>query len=383
MLSVRSPAPSQMVRFRSVRKSYGGAGEPIVRDLSLDVATGEFLTLLGPSGSGKSTALLMLAGFERPDAGEILLDGRSVTDTPPHRRGIGVVMQQPSLFPHRTVARNVAFPLQIRGLGRAEQSLRVDRALDMVRMKGAAERLPSQLSIGQQQLTALARALVFSPQLVLLDDPFRGLDRSRREELQLDLRHLHERLGVTMLHVTRDHAEALTVSERVAVFAAGEVQQLGTPQALYDAPANAFVAGFLGENNRLPGVVREVEDDAALVGLDCGPMVEATAVGVGAGEPCVVMVRPERVAVAAVAADELGSGALPATLLEVIFRGDHTRLRLRLGTPLAPLSAEIMVKRPAGAPLAGLAPGRPAALAWQPRHAAAFAVDEINEHRRT
>ncbi|MCW3473032.1 ABC transporter ATP-binding protein [Limobrevibacterium gyesilva] len=359
-----------LVRFRNVRKSYDGLA-PAVRDLSLDVAAGEFLTLLGPSGAGKTTTLMMLAGFERPDSGDILLEGRPIARTPPQRRGIGVVFQSYALLPHMTVAQNIAFPLQLRRVPRAEQADRVARALDMVRLTGLGERMPAQLSGGQQQRVALARALVFAPRLVLLDEPLGALDRRLREEMQLEIRHLHKQLGVTMIHVTHDQAEALTLSDRIAVFAAGALRQLGTPEALYDSPVDAFVARFVGENNRLPGHVEAVEDDIARVRLACGPVVEARLADAQEGRRCVVSVRPERVAVAAVPAEDMGDGALPATLLEAIYQGDHIRLRLQVGLP-GSAPAEVVVKRPAGVPMAGLVPGEAAAIAWQPYHARAF-----------
>ena len=226
--------PSPLVRFQNVRKSYDGS-TLVVRDLTLDVARGEFITLLGPSGSGKTTTLMMLAGFEQPDAGDILLEDRPIGRTPPHKRGIGVVFQSFALFPHMTVAENVAFPLEVRRVGRTEREERVARALDMVRLAGLGGRKPSQLSGGQQQRVALARALVFEPPLVLMDEPLGALDKSLREEMQLEIRHLHERLGVTMVYVTHDQGEAMTMSDRIAVFAAGEIQQLGTPEALYES----------------------------------------------------------------------------------------------------------------------------------------------------
>ncbi len=305
----------------------------IVHDLSLVVAKGEFLTLLGPSGSGKTTTLMMLAGFERPDGGEILLDGAPITRLPAHKRNIGVVFQSYALFPHMSVAENVAFPLQVRGISRSSQRERVTRAIDMVRLSGLADRLPAQLSGGQQQRVALARALVFEPRLVLLDEPLGALDRALREEMQAEIRHLHAALGVTMLYVTHDQAEALRLSDRIAVLAAGRLRQVGTPQTLYETPQDAFVAGFLGESNFLPGEVVEVEDDIALVRLDCGALAEALAGALHAGERCQVAVRPERIAVAGIAAEEMGEGALPATLLEAAYLGDHVRLLLRVGVP--------------------------------------------------
>ena len=342
-----------------------------VCDLSLDIARGEFLTLLGPSGSGKTTTLMMLAGFERPDGGEILLDGAPITRLPAHKRNIGVVFQSYALFPHMTVAENVAFPLQVRRTPAAIQRERVARAIDMVRLSGLADRLPAQLSGGQQQRVALARALVFEPRLVLLDEPLGALDRALREEMQAEIRHLHAALGVTMIYVTHDQAEALRLSDRIAVMAAGRLRQVGAPHELYENPHDAFVAGFLGESNFLHGEVTDIEDGYALVRLDCGVMAEAQAGDLLPGARCQVAVRPERIAVAAISAEEMGEGALPGTLLETAYLGDHVRLLLRVGGAGFP-SAEVAVKRPAGVPMAGLEPGQPASLAWQPHHARAF-----------
>jgi putative spermidine/putrescine transport system ATP-binding protein len=360
-----------IVRFRRVRKSFDG-GSPVVRDLTLDVARGEFLTLLGPSGSGKTTTLMMLAGFEQPDGGEILLDGRPIERLPPHRRGIGVVFQSFALFPHMTVSQNLAFPLKLRRVGRAERDARVAAALEMVRLGGLGERMPTQLSGGQQQRVALARALIFAPSLVLMDEPLGALDKQLREEMQLEIRSLHERLGVTMVYVTHDQSEAMTMSDRIAVFAAGIVQQLGAPRELYEAPANAFVARFVGENNRLSGQMLGVEGDVAQIRLACGPVVEARIGDVATvGAPCVVSVRPERIAVAAIPAGEMGESALPARLLEAIYLGDHVRLRLLIGGD-GDEAAEIVVKRAAGAGSGGLAVGQSGSVAWQPHHAIAF-----------
>ena len=364
-----------MFEFDRVRRSFDGVVD-VVRDLSLDVAKGEFLTLLGPSGSGKTTTLMMLAGFEQPDAGEILVAGQPITRLPAHKRDIGVVFQSFALFPHMTVAENVAFPLEMRGVARAARQARVARALEMVRLAGLGERLPAQLSGGQQQRVALARALVFEPRMVLLDEPLGALDRALREEMQTEIRHLHAALGVTMVYVTHDQAEALRLSDRIAVMAGGVLRQVGSPEALYETPENAFVAGFLGESNFLAGVVTEVEDGMALVRLDCGAEVEALEAGVRAGERGQVAVRPERIAVAAISAEEMGPGALPATLLEAVYLGDHVRLLLRVGVPGA-ATVEVAVKRPAGATLAGLQPGLPAAVAWQPHHARVFPHDGL------
>ncbi len=359
-----------LVRFEGVKKAYGPAASGYaVRQLDLEVMKGELLTLLGPSGSGKTTTLMMLAGFEMPSEGRILLEGRDIARLPPHRRGIGVVFQSYALFPHMSVAENVAFPLEVRGVPKAERIARVQRALSMVRLESFGERRPQQLSGGQQQRVALARAMVFEPPIVLLDEPLGALDKALREEMQYEIRALHQRLGLTMMYVTHDQAEALTLSDRIAVFEGGLVRQLAPPRRIYEAPANAFVAGFVGENNRLPGQVAAAEDGLVRVKLDCGPEVWARPVDAGGpGSRCIVAVRPERVAVAPVAAEALDDWALPATLREAIFQGDHVRLRLGLGE-----GGEILVKRAIGGGQLP-EPGGPAALAWEAEHAHAFAA---------
>ncbi|MBW6397979.1 ABC transporter ATP-binding protein [Roseomonas sp. HJA6] len=356
-----------LVRFEGVRKTYGAGGPAAVQSLDLDIARGELLTLLGPSGSGKTTTLMMLAGFETPTEGRILLEGRDIAHTAPHRRGIGVVFQSYALFPHMTVAENVAFPLSVRGVGRAERDDRTRRALAMVRLDGFADRRPVQLSGGQQQRVALARAMVFEPPIVLLDEPLGALDKALREEMQLEIRHIHQRLGVTMMYVTHDQAEALTLSDRIAVFEGGRIRQCADPTMLYDRPADAFVAGFVGENNLLPGIVASRDGDEVSVRLRCGPVVTAQAADCGGtGEACLVAIRPERIAVADADASDLGERAQPATLLEAIFLGDHVRLRLAFDE-----GGEVLSKRPAG--IGRLpAPGGPISIAWPEGAAVAF-----------
>jgi putative spermidine/putrescine transport system ATP-binding protein len=257
-------APARMsagfVEFDEVCKTYDGRANVVDR-LQLSIAEGEFLSLLGPSGSGKTTTLMMLAGFERPTAGHIRLKGRPIESLPPYRRNFGMVFQNYALFPHMTVGENLAFPLSVRGVSRGEAAQRVKRALDMVRLPGMEARLPAQLSGGQQQRVAVARALVFEPQLILMDEPLGALDKQLREEMQFELRGLHERLGITTVYVTHDQSEAMTMSDRVAVFHQGRIQQIDDPQALYERPANLFVASFVGENNRLRGRLIEVGAD--------------------------------------------------------------------------------------------------------------------------
>ncbi|MGY2374316.1 ABC transporter ATP-binding protein [Pseudomonas sp. SDO524_S393] len=316
---------SPYVRFRGVQKSYDGE-QLVVKKLDLDIQRGEFLTLLGPSGSGKTTSLMMLAGFETPTEGEILLDGQPLHTVAPHKRGIGMVFQNYALFPHMTVARNLAFPLKVRRLGNADIELKVKRALDMVQLGHLAERYPAQLSGGQQQRIALARALVFEPSLVLMDEPLGALDKQLREQMQLEIRRLHRQLGLTVVFVTHDQAEALTLSDRVAVFNDGVIQQIDTPKALYEHPGNSFVAHFIGENNALPGTIISVSGTQCRVRLADGSEVGArSATGLPVGAATSLSIRPERVGL-----DKTSSNSLPGRIEELIYLGDHVRVRLNV-----------------------------------------------------
>ena len=282
--------------------------------------------MLGPSGSGKTTCLMMLAGFEPATHGEITLDGVPINNVPPHKRDIGMVFQNYALFPHMTVAENLAFPLQVRKIKKPEIESRVNRALDMVQLGGFGGRRPAQLSGGQQQRVAVARALVFDPALVLMDEPLGALDKQLREQMQYEIKHIHENLGVTVVYVTHDQSEALTMSNRVAVFNDGVIQQLASPDDLYERPENAFVAQFIGENNTLNGTVREIDGDICTVELDDGAMVEALKVNVNAvGDRSQMSLRPERVEV------DPPEGKYPnvfeGKVEELIYLGDHIRTR--------------------------------------------------------
>ena len=315
---------TEFIRFAAVRKSYDGVNQ-IVRGLDLSVGQGEFLTLLGPSGSGKTTTLMMLAGFEEPTAGEIHLDGRRIDQVPPHRRNIGVVFQNYALFPHMSVAENVAFPLRMRGVDRGDITKQVKRALDMVRLVGFEERRPAQLSGGQQQRVALARAMVFEPKLVLMDEPLGALDKQLREHMQLEIKALHRRLGINIVYVTHDQTEALTMSDRVGVFDQGVMQQLAPPGELYEAPANLFVAKFIGENNTLTGTLVELRGEYGSLRTADGSVVQARcAPSLSAGQPAALSLRPEKVRVLTTAVD--GMNSVPATVTNLIYHGDHTRL---------------------------------------------------------
>jgi putative spermidine/putrescine transport system ATP-binding protein len=317
-------AADVLVRFAGVHKTYDGVNR-VVDHLDLDIVRGEFLTLLGPSGSGKTTTLMMLAGFEAPTAGEILLEGRAIGRLPPHRRQIGMVFQHYALFPHMTVGENVAFPLSVRRLPKSAIATRVQRALATVQLGALAGRKPAQLSGGQQQRVAVARALVYEPKLVLMDEPLGALDKQLREQMQLELRRLHRELGVTMVYVTHDQSEALTMSDRIAVFHEGRIQQIGTPESIYERPANAFVARFIGENNRVVGTVERIDGTRCAVRVAGGAMVAGTFGDVlVAGEPALVSVRPEQI----VLGDAPADCALEGMLAEAIYLGDHLRLRI-------------------------------------------------------
>ena len=318
-----APQPATIVAFRAVNKTYDGRVR-VVRDLDLEVQRGEFLTLLGPSGSGKTTTLMMLAGFEGVTTGVIEVEGRPVTHLPPHRRDIGMVFQNYALFPHMTVAENVAFPLSVRKVPPADAKARVERALAMVRLAGFGERRPAQLSGGQQQRVALARALVFEPRLVLLDEPLGALDRQLREQMQLELKRLHAELGVTMIYVTHDQSEALTMSDRVAVFSDGVVQQIAPATELYERPATAFVAFFVGESNRFDGTVAAQEGEEVVVQLAGGQAVRARTVQpLVPGAPAILSLRPERVRVGAAAAG--CANRLGVQVTDLVFLGDQLR----------------------------------------------------------
>jgi len=348
-----------LVRFVGVQKTYDGE-HLVVKSLDLDIRKGEFLTLLGPSGSGKTTCLMMLAGFEVPTHGEIFLADRPIKNMPPHKRDIGMVFQNYALFPHLTIEENVAFPLSVRGVPKAEVRERVSKALQMIKLEQVANRHPGQLSGGQQQRVALARALVFNPALVLMDEPLGALDKRLREHMQLEIKRLHETMGITVVYVTHDQGEALTMSDRIAVFNDGVVQQIDRPDALYERPVNSFVANFIGESNMLNGTVQNIEQGYCRVALDGGGSVLALAVNVTAGGRSSLSVRPERVAIVTGDDSDPAFNRLPATLKDLIYLGDHT-----LAVLATPGNDEFMVKLPAGA-YAGLSQGQDVTIAFRP-----------------
>jgi putative spermidine/putrescine transport system ATP-binding protein len=316
------------LRVEGLRRRFG---DVVALDkVTLDIAPGELLTILGPSGSGKTTLLKVVAGFEKPDAGRVLVDGRDITAMPPARRDIGMVFQNYALFPHLTVAGNVAFPLEMRNMARAEIERRVAETLALVELTGYGERLPRQLSGGQQQRVALARAIVFDPRLLLLDEPFGALDRKLRETMQLEVRRLQRRLGLTTIFITHDQEEALVLSDRIAVMNRGTIQQVASTMDIYERPANDFVADFVGESNIFHGTSTE----PGVVTLSGGRRVLVNGV-TKVGERVGVLMRPERFS-------DKGANCFAGNVLEAVYLGSSLKLRLACEDGL-----ELTVRQPA------------------------------------
>ncbi|ALG10609.1 ABC transporter ATP-binding protein [Kibdelosporangium phytohabitans] len=330
-----NPSASHGIRISGVSKVFAGLPRPAVDDVSLDIAPGEFMTFLGPSGSGKTTTLSMIAGFVPLTSGSICVDGKDISGLKPHKRDLGVVFQQYALFPHLTVAKNVAFPLQQRAVPKSEVQSRAADALTLVGLSDCADRLPRQLSGGQQQRVALARAVVYQPRALLMDEPLGALDKKLRDQLRKEIARMHRELGMTFLFVTHDQEEALTLSDRIAVFNNGKVEQVGTPTELYERPATLFVAQFLGESN----VFTEDGDHGAIV------------------------VRPERLDLHA-GPDSVPSGhqRRKAVITEVVYVGNHHRIGLRFDD-----GAEGSAMRLAGAALPA-APGETVIASWSQSH---------------
>ncbi len=330
-------SPGAPVQVVDLFKAYGEVRA--VDGVSLDVRAGEFLALLGPSGSGKTTILMTIAGFEQPTRGDVLIGGRLVTNVPPNRRDIGMVFQRYALFPHMSVHDNIAYPLLMRRVPRAEIGRRVQAALELVRLAGYGRRMPHQLSGGEQQRVALARAIVYRPPLLLMDEPLGALDKKLRAQLQLEIKHLQRQLGATVIYVTHDQEEALTMADRVAVLHRGRLQQIGTPEALYEQPANSFVADFVGETNFLDGRLLACRDGVCTVALAADLTVraalpDATYPALAPGAAVRVAIRPERVRLA-----RLGPAAAEATscsgvLLERIYAGPSVACVVRLANDI-------------------------------------------------
>ncbi|MHA7971916.1 ABC transporter ATP-binding protein [Rhizobium sp. CAU 1783] len=352
------------LEIRGIRKQYG----PVVavHDVNLTVDHGEFMTFLGPSGSGKSTTLYILAGFEQPTRGDILLNGRTILDTPSHQRNIGMVFQRYTLFPHLSVGDNIAFPLKVRGWSKAAITERVRQMLSLVRLEGFEERKPAAMSGGQQQRVALARALAYDPPVLLMDEPLSALDKKLREEIQHEIRRIHQQTEVTILYVTHDQEEALRLSDRIAVFSHGVIDQIGTGEQLYADPATRFVAEFIGDSDFLPCRVVEQRDGRALIALDGNLTVPDVPLHgkAGAKTDGLLMLRPERLSLST----ERQERALPATVEDITFLGTHVNVATR-----TPDGAALSVRLPFGHhAISGLPRGADVWLTFEPNAAHVF-----------
>jgi spermidine/putrescine ABC transporter ATP-binding subunit len=369
-----SPGQAQL-ELRDLSKSYGDAC--VVDGVTLEIRSGEFVTLLGSSGSGKTTTLMMAAGFTPPTSGVIAMDGVDVTGRPAHKRGVGMVFQNHALFPHMTAAANVEYPLRMRRVDRRERRARVDEVLETVGLRGLGARHPRELSGGQQQRVALARALVFRPRVLLMDEPLSALDKRLRDQMQEELRQLHTGLGVTVLYVTHDQEEALILSDRIAVMHDGRIQQIGSPREIYECPRSAFVAGFIGESNFLAGTVAEARGGGPVtVRLDAGVTVVADAPeAFAAGARVVVAVRPERLTFDTGPAD--GHNALPAVLHDANYVGGFVLHRFE-----AAGGASVTVKSAPGAsPPAEV--GGPYVLRWATGDGIALTATDAHDDEET
>ena len=346
-----SDEPRYKLKIRELRKTYG----PVVALASadLDLREGEFLTLLGPSGSGKTTLLMIVAGLIQPDRGEVWIDGRLATYTPTFKRDIGMVFQNYALFPHLTVHENIAFPLRMRRLPEATIAREVQRVLDEVRLPAVAHRLPRALTGGQQQRIALARCIVYQPSIILMDEPLGALDKKLRDQMQLEIKHLHTQLGITALYVTHDQEEAMIMSDRICLMNEGQIEQIGTPPELYFQPRSVFAADFLGESNILEATVAGTDGETTVLGGVAGATVRAAAHGgVKPGDRVRFMVRPERLGVLDGTAS--ADNVLEGTLRDVILVGGVTKYYVALSDGRT-VSATCLTAGPARAATPGSA----------------------------
>jgi spermidine/putrescine ABC transporter ATP-binding subunit len=356
--SVAAPR-GEAITISGVSKQFGSIVG--VDCVDLQVEAGEFLSLLGPSGSGKTTLLMMLAGFEMPSSGSIVLGGRDLTRVPPNKRGIGMVFQRYALFPHMNVEQNVAFPLKMRGMSRAEAKPLVEQSLARVQLEGYGGRMPGQLSGGQQQRVAVARALVFQPPVLLMDEPLGALDKKLREELQIEIKTLHASLGVTIIYVTHDQEEALTMSDRIAVMDKGRIQQLGSPIALYHEPESGFVANFIGKMNFISGTVTGLNDSRLEIDAS-GQRVSVERSQVGGrreltlGQAVRIAARPESITLA-----QAGDDAIRVEVETSIFLGSHRTLVARTAD-----GTQLQVQLPSARQDAGVEPRGKAYLRLEP-----------------
>jgi spermidine/putrescine transport system ATP-binding protein len=347
-----------VIQLDHVRKSFGDF--VAVEHADFGIRQGEFFAMLGPSGCGKTTTLKMIAGFEQPTSGKVLLNGADVSRVPPYKRNVNTVFQQYALFPHMTVADNVRFGPKSKKVPKSQYEPNVAQMLEVVRLGEFAERRPSQLSGGQQQRVALARALVNFPSALLLDEPLAALDLKLREAMQFELKRIQREVGITFVFVTHDQGEALTMSDRIAVMSEGRVEQIGTPQEIYNSPASLFVAGFIGSANLLPGDVVGTDGDDTVVALTAGHTVRArTDVERPAGTPVSVMLRPERLTASATSRDD--GRSIEGTVADVVFQGATARIVVHLKD-----ESEVIASVVTGSDLPFLMPGNTVHLNWDP-----------------
>ncbi len=352
------------VEVRSVVKRFGDF--TAVKNIDLDIAQGEFFTMLGPSGCGKTTTLRMIAGFEEPNEGQILIDGDDVSNLPAHKRPTNTVFQSYALFPHLSVRENVAYGLKRKGVDKGEAAERVQKELERVGLWGEANRRPGQLSGGQQQRVALARAVVNLPKVLLLDEPLGALDLKLRKGLQIELKRIQREVGITFVYVTHDQEEALTMSDRIAVMNEGWIEQIAGPEDVYERPATTFVAGFIGVSNLMPGTVEITNGGRATVRLESGIEVTSQANGLESGDPCHAVVRPEKLEIHDVEAAGLDRPNVEGTVESSVFIGTATQIVVRLPddvpmTVLVPNADEAERQRLPGG-------GARVRLAWTPEH---------------
>ena len=347
------------LKIRNLRKTYGSL--VALDDASIDLGAGEFLTLLGPSGSGKTTMLMAVAGLNDPDSGEVWIDGKLATYLPAFQRDIGMVFQNYALFPHMTIFENIAFPLRMRKLDRAAIRAGVQRVLDIVQLPDVADRLPSQLSGGQQQRIALARCFVYEPSIILMDEPLGALDKKLRDQLQLEIKHLHQQLGVTMLYVTHDQEEAMVMSDRICLMNDARIEQIGTPDDLYFRPVSLFAADFLGESNLVEAEVAARDGKGTLLTRGESKIRAIADGGLEPGQRVKFMVRPECVEILDAVGGDDGrhDNVVTATLKEVIMTGHVTKYFLALADGTAMLSTQLT-----RGSIREVALGRTVRLAW-------------------
>ncbi|MCM2477256.1 ABC transporter ATP-binding protein [Rhizobium sp. CG5] len=322
--SALAPAIGASICIDHVGKTYGSF--VAVDDINLDVAAGEFITLLGPSGSGKTTLLNLVAGFQKVNSGRILVDSKPVQNVPPHKRGFGMVFQSYALFPNMTVTQNVAFPMRMAGIDRETTNRRVAETLEVMRLSEHATKMPNQMSGGQQQRVAIARAIVMRPRVVLMDEPLSALDRRLRESIQIEIRELHRTIGSTILFVTHDQGEALTLSDRIAVLDAGKIVQIASPVEIYRHPATKFVASFVGESNLIDAELVQRRGTRLVLKNRAGHTFEAESRNPDMVGRATVLVRPERIAIS----DTLSPNALPVTVTSALFLGELLRIEAEM-----------------------------------------------------